>query len=149
MFWFRIAQFLYAQRNRLLTSLAKGVNRRLMKKYGVEIMLGAQIEEGLWVGHPMGIVINSKCIIGKNFEIRQNTTIGTTAIDSDSRLPIVIGDNVSVGANSCIVGNGLRIGSNVNIGAMSFVNKDVPSDCTYVTVKEFRIAPKTAAHETG
>lgn len=138
-FWFRAAQYFHSKQSVFLKSLAKRINRNLIRRYSVEIMLGADIDEGLWVGHPMGIVINSGCVIGKNFLIRQNTTIGTTETELGRHQPIFIGDNVSVGANSCIVGSGLRIGDNVRIGAMSFVNKDVPDNCTYITVKESRV----------
>ena len=138
-FWFRLAQYFYAKDSITLKSMGKWVNRRLVRRYSVEIMLGVDIGEGLWVGHPIGIVVNSGCSIGKNFSIRQNTTIGTTETRLGMHEAIHIGDNVSVGANSCIVGTGLTIGDNVTIGAMSFVNKDVPSNCVYVTVKEFRV----------
>lgn len=39
----------------------------------------------------------------------------------------VIGDNVDIGAHSCIIGD-INIGHNVTIGAMTFVNKDVPDN---------------------
>ena len=39
----------------------------------------------------------------------------------------VIGDNVNIGSNSCIIGE-LSIGDNVIIGAGSVVVKDVPSN---------------------
>lgn len=140
-FWFRIAQYLYSRNGSFLKSLGKGVNRRLMRRYSVEIMLGVQIGEGLFIGHPIGIVVNSGCVIGKNFILRQNTTIGTTAWDPSDHEDIVIGDDVSVGANSCIVGSGLSIGNNVTIGAMSFVNKDIPANSVYMTRKEAVIRP--------
>ncbi|VAL22885.1 bifunctional N-acetylglucosamine-1-phosphate uridyltransferase/glucosamine-1-phosphate acetyltransferase [Enterobacter hormaechei] len=54
----------------------------------------------------------------------------------DSGKPsILIGDNVSVGAGSCIIANSIVIGSNVDIGAMSFINKDIPSNCIVYTKK--------------
>ncbi|MCO6546122.1 MAG: hypothetical protein J6564_10000 [Gilliamella sp.] len=48
---------------------------------------------------------------------------------------IIIGDNVSIGANSVILGGKIKIGNNVKIGAMSFVNKDIPDNCTVYTQK--------------
>lgn len=143
-FWFRIAQYLHSKKSRIAKSLGKRINRGLMKRYSVEIMLGVEIGEGFWVGHPIGIVVNSGCVIGKNFALRQNTTIGTTSVEVGSHRLLTIGDNVSIGANSCVVGSGLRIGSNVTIGAMSFVNKDVPDNSTYITVKEARLIPNEA-----
>jgi acetyltransferase-like isoleucine patch superfamily enzyme len=41
--------------------------------------------------------------------------------------PIIIGDNVWIGANSVIL-PGVRIGNNVAIGAGSVVNKDIPDN---------------------
>ncbi|CCK15710.1 Serine acetyltransferase [Cronobacter universalis NCTC 9529] len=47
----------------------------------------------------------------------------------------MIGDNVSIGASSCIIADQISIGNNVVIGAMSFINKDIPDNCTVVTEK--------------
>ncbi|EEC9965547.1 serine acetyltransferase, partial [Escherichia coli] len=48
---------------------------------------------------------------------------------------VKIGSNVDIGANCCIIGLSRKIGDNVKIGAMSFINKDIPSNCTYITKK--------------
>lgn len=143
-FWFRVASYLHTSEVRGLRSLAKRINKRLIRSYGVEIMLGAKIGKGLKIIHPIGIVVWKGAVIGSNLTIRQNTTIGTTR--SDNR-PIVIGDNVNIGANTCIIGDGIRIGDNVKIGAMSYVGCDVPDDCTFVTVKESRIIKRTPGAE--
>jgi serine acetyltransferase len=139
LFWFRIAQYLYAKDGAFLRSMGKRINRRLIRRFGVEIMLGIEIGEGFLLGHPVGVVVNSGCLIGRNFVLRQNTTIGTTETEVGQHRNIIIGDNVDIGANSCIIGSGLRIGSNVKIGAMSFVNRDIPDNCTFVTVKQGRL----------
>lgn len=136
LFWFRLADHLVRCDNRFLKSVAKGVNNKLIQRHGIEIMLGANIAEGLRLSHMQGVVIFKAVRIGRNFTIRQNTTIGS---DFKSELPMVIGDNVDVGANSCIIGNGVVIGDDVVIGAMSFVNKNVPSGCVYLTEKTARI----------
>lgn len=135
-FWFRVASYFHASEARVFRSLAKRINKRLIGKYSVEIMLGAKIGIGLKIIHPMGIVIWRGAVVGSNLTIRQNTTIGTTRADNK---PIVIGDNVNIGANTCIIGDGISIGDNVKIGAMSYVGCDVPDDCTFVTIKESRI----------
>lgn len=133
LFWFRIADVYYRSGNRFKKSLARKINTRLMNKYSVEIMLGANIDIGLTIGHACGIVITKKVDIGKNFTILQNTTIGD---DGKSSELIKIGNNVLVGANSCIIGSDMTIGDNVTFGAMSFVNKNVPSNTIYITRKE-------------
>ncbi|MEP9318657.1 hypothetical protein ABKS89_16085 [Pseudomonas sp. LABIM340] len=58
-----------------------------------------------------------------------------------SRYSLVIGDDVSLGAHSCIIADELEIGSGVTIGAMSFVNKDLPAGCTYYNVRQGQILP--------
>lgn len=77
--------------------------------------------------HPVGIVIGKKVSLGLNCVIYQNVTIGTkdTKNYKDADYP-VIGDNVTIFANSIIFG-GIRIGNNVVIGCGSVVCKDVPS----------------------
>ena len=52
---------------------------------------------------------------------------------------IKIGHNVMIGANSVIFSQNLTIGNNVKIGAMSYVNKDIPSNCTFYTEKTNKI----------
>lgn len=106
----------------------------------MEVMLGADIGEGFTVVHNVGIVITKNVKIGKNFTVRQNCTIGTDYKTND---PIVLGDNVDMGAGSCIIASGITIGDNVTIGAMAFVNKDIPSDSVVYTRKEAVVAPKS------
>ena len=43
----------------------------------------------------------------------------------------IIGNNVSIGCNTCILGD-IKIGNNVKIGAGSVVTKNVPDNCTVV-----------------
>ena len=79
-----------------------------------------------------GIVISGYARIGRNLFIRQNSTIGIKTLGLE-RYQLEIGDNVSIGANSCIIGDTLSIGDNVTIGAMSLVNKSVPANSIYYT----------------
>ena len=137
-FWFRIAYVLHQKKSRTLVSLAKRINNRMVRRYGVEIMLGAHIDEGLVLPHPVAIVIAKYVRMGKNVTVLQNTTIG---IDGKGEEGITIGDNVWIGTHCCIIGTGLKIGNNVKIGAMSFVHQDIPDNSTFVTPKEGRILP--------
>ena len=81
---------------------------------------------GIYVVHPVATILNAK-YIGENFSCRHCTTIGNK-IDGRNDLVPVIGDNVTVGAHSCIIGN-IKIGNNVVIGAGSVVVKDIPDNC--------------------
>ena len=79
--------------------------------------------------HPYATIINAKSI-GRNFSFRQCTTIGNK-IDGRNDLVPTIGDNVTLGANVCIIGD-IHIGNNVIIGAGCVVVKDVPDNCIVV-----------------
>jgi len=137
-FWFRLAQYLYKKGGRFRKALASHINYGIKRRYNIDISLDAIIGPGLFIGHFSGIVIAGKSIIGRNLSILQNTTIGMKYITGELyqlAQPIIIGDNVEIGAHSCIIGDNLRIGNNVIIGAMSFVNKDIPDNTLYFTKK--------------
>ncbi|CDH07563.1 serine acetyltransferase [Xenorhabdus bovienii] len=130
--WWRLANYLYHSNNSI--KIAKYINRKLQSKYGCDIGIGARIGAGLSISHFVGLVIAYETIIGENFHIRQNTTIGI--VSSSQEGLIHIGDNVTIGANTCIIGNNLYIGNNVMIGAMSFINKNIPDNCIVYTPKD-------------
>lgn len=81
-----------------------------------------KIGNGLKFSHPYSTVLNAESI-GDNLSVIHCTTIGK----KDNKRPI-IGNNVTIGCNSCILG-GIKIGDNVVIGAGSVVVKDVPDRC--------------------
>jgi len=124
-FWWRIASHLFKSNKATSRKIAERINRKITFKYGTEIELGARIAPGITFAHHQGIVISRCAVIGENFHIRQNTTIG---VKDSNRYVISIGDNVVVGANTCILGGNISIGSNVVIGAMSFINQDIPEN---------------------
>ncbi|SUW63308.1 Serine acetyltransferase [Buttiauxella agrestis] len=141
LFWWRLANEMYINGNKPQRKAAEKLNNKLIERFGCEIGLGAHIGKGLMIPHHSGIVIHSLVDIGENFVIRQNTVIGQ--IDTDSKaLRISIGNNVDIGANTCIIGLSVKIGDNVKIGAMSFIKSNIPSNCTYITDKTSRIIIK-------
>lgn len=99
---------------------------RLKRKYSLHIPPKAKIGEGLYIGHGVGIIVNPTAIIGKNCNLSQFVTIG-----SNRNRAAVIGDNVYIGPNVCIVED-VIIGDNVKIGAGTIVVNDVPSNVTTV-----------------
>ncbi len=111
--------------NKFSPFVASLMRLNLVKKFGCDVMPGSKIGPGLLIQHPVGIVIGLKVIIGKNCTIAGNCTIGEKYIDQRSTGDYpVIGDNVSLGANSIILGK-IAIGDNVTVGANSVVLKDV------------------------
>jgi serine O-acetyltransferase len=99
---------------------------------GIELHPGAQIGQGVFIDHGMGVVIGETAIVGNYALIYQGVTLGGTGKECGKRHP-TLGENVVVGAGAKVLGN-LVIGNNVRIGAGSVVLRDVPSDCTVVGV---------------
>lgn len=122
--------------------IASRIGDRLKAKFAADVELGAVIGPGLHMPHHTGIVISKRSRIGANFTIRQNTIIGAVQLMDDNAV-ITIGDNVDIGANCCIIGE-VKIGDAVTIGAMSFVNKDIPANSVYITRKTSTITAKPA-----
>lgn len=67
--------------------------------------------------------------------IRQNCSIGIKTLGLDG-YALRIGDNVSLGANSCIIADRISIGDNVVIGAMSLVTRDIPANATFYNPRQ-------------
>lgn len=93
---------------------------------GCDIKPETQIGTGFKIYHGAhGSVISPATIIGCNVSLRQNTTIGSKGFDGAAKSPVIEND-VTIGPNSCIIGN-IRIGKGAVIGAGSVVVKDVPA----------------------
>lgn len=52
------------------------VFRKYAKRNHIELCSKTQIREGLYIGHPYGITINPRAVIGKNVNIHKGVTIG-------------------------------------------------------------------------
>lgn len=89
---------------------------------GADIPLTCQIDGGVLMPHPNGIVIHSAAIIGPNCLIHQQVTIGVKA--GNGGAPIIAG-HVDIGAGAKIIGH-VSIGKHAQIGANAVVIKDVP-----------------------
>ena len=143
-FWWRIASYWHHSNSKFLRKRAAKINRKLVFKYGTEIQLGAQIGPGMVITHHHGIVVNGSAVIGHSLRIRQNTTIGITGTNINQEpISLVIGNNVSIGAGTCIIAHKINIGDNVVIGAMTFVNKDIPSNMTVYSEKILHVVPNS------
>jgi len=99
---------------------------------GIEIHPGAEIGQGVFIDHGMGVVIGETAIVGDYTLIYQGVTLGGTGKETGKRHPTV-GKNAVIGAGAKVLGN-LQIGDRVRIGAGSIVLRNIPSDCTVVGV---------------
>lgn len=99
---------------------------------GIEIHPGAQIGEGFFIDHGMGVVIGETSIIGDNVTLYQGVTLGGTSHQKAKRHP-TLGNNVVVGVGAQVIGN-VTIGDNSKIGAGSVVITSVPDHATVIGV---------------
>lgn len=134
----RMCKEVHTNGNKKQRKAAIMINDKLTSKYSVDISLQTEIGINFMIMHYMGIAICNTAKIGCDVVIRQNTTIGQR--NTGDR--ISIGDKVNIGANSCILASNNKIGNNVIIGAMSFINKDIPDNCTVYTEKTNKIIIK-------
>lgn len=125
----RICHVLYRWKIPFIPRLLSQITRFIT---GVEIHPGAQISDGFFIDHGMGVVIGETTEIGHNVTLYQGVTLGGTGKETGKRHP-TLGDNVVVGAGAKILGN-IRIGHNVKVGAGSVVVRSIPDSCTVVGV---------------
>ena len=99
---------------------------------GIELPYKLKIGSGFCVFHGQSLVINDGVIIGKNCTVRHCVTIGNKQLQdgSYSKSP-VIGNQVDIGSNTCIIGE-INIGNNVKIGAGSVVVRSIPDNAVVV-----------------
>jgi serine O-acetyltransferase len=99
---------------------------------GIEIHPGAEIGEGFFIDHGMGVVIGETSEIGDNVALYQGVTLGGTSLLKKKRHP-TLGNDVVVGAGSKLIG-AITIGKGAKIGAGSVVVTSVPPHTTVVGV---------------
>ncbi|MFW9946541.1 MAG: serine O-acetyltransferase [Promethearchaeota archaeon] len=99
---------------------------------GIEIHPGAEIGKDFFIDHGGGVVIGETAKVGDNVTIYQGVVLGGTSSDPIKRHPI-IGDNVVVGTGAKLLGP-IMVGNNVKIGANSVVVNDVPENSVVVGV---------------
>ena len=93
--------------------------------------IGSNVPMSTIFPHPTGIIIGGHVVMGEKCRISQGVTIGRKSLEKWGQP--VIGDNVKIYTNAVVIGK-IRIGDNVTIGALSFVDKDLPDGCIAVGV---------------
>lgn len=126
-FWvlasYRILNFLYVSRVTYLAKFLEKISEFIFKCY---IPSNTSIGEGLVIYHAFNIIINGKCIIGKNCTLYSSICIGQR-FPGDA-VP-KIGDNVVIGTGACILG-GIAIPSDTIIPANSVVTEKTLNEFT-------------------
>ena len=97
---------------------------------GAIIMMGAIINIGAVVGDgtmiDMGAVLGGRATVGKHCHIGAGAVLAGV-VEPASATPVVIEDNVLVGANAVVI-EGVRIGENSVVAAGSIVIADIPAN---------------------
>jgi serine O-acetyltransferase len=139
----RLAHTLHRHGLRLPARLISHLGRSLT---GIEIHPCAQIGEGFFIDHGMGVVIGETTIIGDNCHLFQGVTLGGTSTKRAKRHP-TLGNGVVVGAGAKIIG-AVKIGDDAKIGAGSVVVTNVPPNATVVGVPGHIVAYADPGNET-
>lgn len=124
-FWLRCSQSKY----KIISYPSMVILKLKSWKYGIQISPKVKVGYGLYIGHGMSIVVNPTAVIGNNVNLSQFTTIG-----SNSGPAAIIGNNVYIGPNVCLIGN-ISVGNDVTIGASAVVTKNVPDNVTVAGVQ--------------
>jgi serine O-acetyltransferase len=133
-FWMRTCSFAkqYKLSKYTIYPFAKLILRHLKYKLGISIPPETEIGSGFYIGHFSGIIVNDKCVIGKNCNISHGVTLGEASRGKNKGCP-TLGDNIYIGPGAKIIG-AIKIGNNVAIGANCVVTKNIPDNAVVVGV---------------
>jgi serine O-acetyltransferase len=123
----RVAHALYTVHVPLLPRLIAAAARAVT---GIEIHPAAEIGNGFFIDHGMGVVIGETARIGDDVTLYQGVTLGGTGFATGKRHPTVQ-DNVTIGSGAKLLGP-ITVGHGSKIGANSVVIHDVPPNSTVV-----------------
>ncbi len=123
---------------------------------GAIIMMGAIINIGAVIGAgsmiDMGAVLGGRATVGKNCHIGAGAVLAGV-IEPASATPVIVEDNVLIGANAVVV-EGVRIGENAVVAAGAVVLSDVPPNTVVagtparvIKQKDEKTSAKTALEE--
>ena len=124
-----------------------GVFYRVLVEWilGIELPWKTRVGPGLRIDHGQALVVNDGTVIGRDCWLRNSVTIGIKISRDGTLSPApVIGDGVSIGANSVVIGP-ITIGDRALIGAGSVVVKDVPADAVVAGNPARTLQPPPAA----
>ena len=104
---------------------------------GCDVPISSRIGGGLLLPHPTGVVVHPDAVIGPNYLLMQNTTIGGNCGGAVPRL----GGHVDVGPGAQVLG-GVTIGDHAVIGANAVVPSDGPPGRVAVGVPARLLPPE-------
>ncbi|MBQ6594754.1 MAG: 2,3,4,5-tetrahydropyridine-2,6-dicarboxylate N-acetyltransferase [Clostridia bacterium] len=115
------------------------IGRRAVVMMGAVLNIGASVGEDTMID--MGAVLGGRATVGRHCHIGAGAVLAGV-IEPASAKPVVIEDNVLVGANAVII-EGVRVGANSVVAAGAVVIEDVPEGCVVAGVPARVIKKKT------
>lgn len=97
---------------------------------GAIINIGAVVGEGTMID--MGAVLGGRATTGKNVHVGAGAVLAGV-IEPANANPVVIEDNVLIGANAVVL-EGVRVGANSVVASGAIVTEDVPANCVVAGV---------------
>jgi serine O-acetyltransferase len=113
--------------------------RRNIRRFGLDIVPTVPIGPGLYIAHPVGIVVMARGL-GRNVSLISAITIG---MRNDHQFPL-IGNDVTIGAGARVLG-GIVVGDGAKIGANAVVIDDVLPGATMVGIPAKQVGRKTSS----
>lgn len=111
---------------------------------GAEIEFNAEIGPGMFVSHPVGIVVGRGTVIGSEVTLFQGVTFGVKSWHpNDIRKFPRVGNKCYLFAGAAVLG-GVTIGDNCIVGAHAVLTEDLPDGAMALGVPA-RIYPGKAA----
>lgn len=127
---YRVTRSLLLAGRRELAFAIKGHAGRAL---GCDIQPEAQLGQGLWFDHGLGIVIGQTSVIEDDVSIWHGVTLGSSFNTREGPRHPIIKRGAVIGAGATIIG-GIVVGERSIVAAGSVVTKDVPDGVTVAGV---------------
>lgn len=129
------------------SALYRALYRSVRNFYGIELPYTARIGRRVVFEHQSGIVIHGCSTIGDDCVVRQGVTLGNRSLQEPNAAPR-LGSRVNVGAGAKILGP-IVVGDDVQIGANSVVLTDVPAGNVAVGVPARLLERRTSSEKSA
>ncbi len=151
----RLAHLLY---RRDLPLIPRIMTEWAHARTGIDIHPGAQIGLYFFIDHGTGVVIGETSVIGSHVKLYQGVSLVARSFQKDEQGRLVkggkrhpdVGDNVTIYANTTILGADTKVGSRSTIGGNVFLTESVAADSlVFYEEKQLKILSKRDRTKPG